>query len=91
VFGGKGIYFHNPDGSDFPGSGTVPYEEFASRSFVNHGTKVYLGKDDFLCPPAEWCENYPEGCDKIAHLLSAVRRREKRKQRKKQKKEGEIP
>jgi hypothetical protein len=86
VFGGKGLYYHNPRKSDCPGPGAVRYEEFPSRTFVNHGTQVYLGKDQFLCPEADWCENYPEGCDRIAHLLNAVRRREQQKQRKQRQK-----
>jgi hypothetical protein len=73
VFGDKGVYYHNPKKSEFPGPGAVRYAEFASRTFVNHGTQVYLGKDQFLCPEADWCENYPDGCDKIIHLLNTVR------------------
>ena len=41
--------------------------------FVNHGTQVYLGKDQFLCPEADWYEYYPDGCETIARLLNALR------------------
>jgi hypothetical protein len=72
LFGGQGIYFHNADEGDSPGPGAVRYEEFPSRAFVNHGTRVYLGHDQFLCPEAGWSEYYPDGCEKIAHFLNAV-------------------
>jgi tRNA A-37 threonylcarbamoyl transferase component Bud32 len=71
LFGGHGIYFHNATGS--PSSGAVRYEEFPARTFVNHGTQVYLGNDQFLAPEADWCEYYPDGCEKIANLLNTVR------------------
>jgi tRNA A-37 threonylcarbamoyl transferase component Bud32 len=73
LFGSQGIYFHNVAESDSPGPWAVRYEEFPSRSFVNHGTQVYLGNDQFLCPEADWCEYYPDGCETVAHLLNAVR------------------
>ena len=73
LFGGQGIYFHNPPGSDSAGPGAIRYDEFPSRVFVNHGTQVYLGKDQFLCPEADWCEYYPDGCETIAGLLNALR------------------
>jgi tRNA A-37 threonylcarbamoyl transferase component Bud32 len=73
LVGSQGIYFHNPTESEAPGTRAIRYEEFPSRVFVNHGTKVYLGNDQYLCPEAEWCDYYPNGCETIAQLLNAVR------------------
>jgi predicted Ser/Thr protein kinase len=73
LFGCQGIYYHNAPGSDCAETGAIRYDEFPSRAFVNHGTHVYLGNDQYLCPEADWCEYYPDGCEFIAQILSAVR------------------
>lgn len=72
VFGTRGIYFHNPAESSFPGPGSIRYEEFPSRTFVNHGTRIYLGSNQYLCPEESWSEYYPDGCETIARMLNAV-------------------
>jgi hypothetical protein len=70
LVGGGGVYFHVAKGSTQPGSGTIPYAEFAGRAFVNHGDWVYLGKDQYLALNPEGC--YVEG-ETIAGLLNALR------------------
>jgi serine/threonine protein kinase len=53
LFGCQGVYWRNAEGTSHPGSGSVSYAELAGRRFVNHGSVVYLGKDQFLCPNEE--------------------------------------
>jgi len=70
LFGCQGLYYHNPDASVQPGPGAIPYQEFAGRSFVNHGEEVYLDNDQFLCPNAR---HSGVDCEQLTALLHEVR------------------
>jgi tRNA A-37 threonylcarbamoyl transferase component Bud32 len=68
-FGCHGLHFCNYKKSRQPGAQRLPYDEFAKRSFVNHGRDVYLGDNQYLCtdPDAD------VDCEAVTNLLNAVR------------------
>jgi tRNA A-37 threonylcarbamoyl transferase component Bud32 len=69
VFGCRALYYHNAQGTDHPGSGSIPYAELGQRSFVNHGKEVYLGNDQFLaCPEVRGVD-----CEQLVWLLYEIR------------------
>jgi hypothetical protein len=69
LFGDAGVYFHTEHKGEQV-TGSVPYEEFPRRSFVNHGKEVYLGGGLALAPP----EDYDTvSCETIADLLNALK------------------
>ena len=46
----------------------MSYEEFASRTFANHGNEVYLGNNQFLYTDPDAVD-----CEAVTSLLNAIR------------------
>jgi hypothetical protein len=71
AFGCRGLYWCNGPDAHQPGAGALAYQEMAQRQFVNHGDRVFLGNDQFLCPDIE--EGGPE-IEELTELLYRVRK-----------------
>jgi serine/threonine protein kinase len=69
LFGDAGVYFHTEHKGEQV-TGSIPYDEFPRRAFVNHGKEVYLGGGPALAPPEDY-DTVP--CETIADLLNALK------------------